>query len=68
MSGGAGPYSGRGHTDRSVADPRPGGTETPARPGSGATAPAADRAFLAGEGMTGGYGKGPTSSTTAPSP
>ncbi len=59
MSGGADPYSGRGHTDRSVSNPGAGAAEAPAPRDSGATAPAAGRPFLAGEGMTGGYGKGP---------
>jgi branched-chain amino acid transport system ATP-binding protein len=48
---------GRGNKDASIVNPRAGGTlrpgTAPARPG-----PATQRAFLVGEGMTGGYGSG----------
>jgi branched-chain amino acid transport system ATP-binding protein len=48
----------RGNKDRSITNPKGQGSEMP-RSKSGATTPAPDTAFLIGEAMTGGYGKGP---------
>ncbi len=50
-------YSDRGNKDRSIANPRPGGTMTPS-PGTGKPVHSGN-AFLIGDTMTGGYGKGP---------
>ncbi|SIN91440.1 ABC transporter ATP-binding protein [Vannielia litorea] len=50
-------YSGRGNADRSITNPRPASTLTPA-PGSGEAAMTGS-AFLIGDSMTGGYGTGP---------
>ena len=55
MSGGD--YGARGNKDASIANPRPAGTLTPS-PGTGKTAMKAE-AFLIGDSMTGGYGRGP---------
>ncbi|SFG65111.1 amino acid/amide ABC transporter ATP-binding protein 2, HAAT family [Palleronia marisminoris] len=53
-----GPYGGRGVRDASIVNPRAGGElVTPER--SGDATPAEGAPFLAGRGMTGGYGKGP---------
>ena len=53
------PYQdGRGNKDRSIANPAGQGSEMP-RSKSGKVTPAASTAFLIGEAMTGGYGKGP---------
>lgn len=51
-------YSGRGHTDQSVADPK-GGDMRPARKRSAPPREAPGRPYLEGRNMTGGYGKGP---------
>ncbi len=60
MKGGAmpgDPYDDRGNKDRSIANPHGAGSLKPA-PGTGHPMDTA-QAFLIGEAMTGGYGKGP---------
>ena len=53
------PYQdGRGNKDASIANPRPGGELPHRRGGGSAYAAEGDGAYLAGQAMTGGYGRG----------
>ena len=53
------PYQdGRGNKDASIANPRPGGELPHRRGGGSAHAAEGDGAYLAGQAMTGGYGRG----------